>query len=62
MYHSIIFFSNSTYIRLFQKTAFGIDFRLWEVPEIDDDDDDNDDDEDDDDDDDDDDDNYDVFS
>ena len=53
-------FFNSTYIRLFQKTAFGIDFRLWEVPEIYYDDDDNDDDEDDDDDDDDH--NYDVFS
>ena len=31
---------NSSYIRLYQKTAFGIDFGLWEVLEIDDDDDD----------------------
>ena len=58
---------NSNYIGLFQKTAFSIDFWLWEVPTIDNDDDDNDgdddyDDDDDDDYDDDDDDDYDVFS
>ena len=37
---------NSNYITLIQKTAFGMDFGLWEVPKIDNDDDDYDDDDD----------------
>ena len=52
-------FVNMNYIGLYQIIAFGIDFGLWEVPEIDDDDDDDGDDDVDDDNEDDD---YDVFS
>ena len=41
-----MFFQNSNSIRLYQKTAFGINFIPWEVPKIDVDDDDDDDDDD----------------